>query len=46
METKDEIFDKLLNYLDVAIYAGFFTEDEIEEINRLEREYYIQEEAK
>jgi hypothetical protein len=46
METKDEIFDKLLNYLDAAIYAGFFTEDEVEEIHRLEREYYIQEDAK
>lgn len=46
METKDEIFTKLLNYLDAAIYAGFFTEDEIEEINKLEREYYIQEDTK
>ena len=43
MKTKDEIFVKLLNYFDVAIYAGFFTEDEVEEISRLEREYHIQE---
>lgn len=44
MPTKDEIFDRLLTYLDQAIYLGFFTEDEVEEINKLEREYYIQRE--
>ena len=42
MYTKDEIFDKILNYLDSAIMSGFFTEEEIKEINQLEKAYYIQ----
>ena len=42
--TKNEIFCKILQYLDFAIMVGFFTEEEEKEINQLEKEYYNAEE--
>ena len=38
--SKDQIFSLLLGYLDFAIMVGFFTEDEIKEIQEYERKYF------
>ena len=39
---QEEAFEKLIDYLFVAIDAGFFTKDETDEICRLIREYGVQ----
>lgn len=38
--TKNEIFCKILQYLDFAITVGFFTEEEEKEIQQFEKEYF------
>ena len=42
MRTKNEIFDLLMGYLDMAITMGFYTKEEIKEIENLEKEYWVQ----
>lgn len=42
MRTKNEIFDLLMSYLDVGIAMGFYTKEEVKEIENLEKEYWIQ----
>ena len=42
MPTKDEIFDKIMVYIDMGIVLGFYTDEEIKELKDLERLYYIQ----
>ena len=42
MRTKNEIFDLLMGYLDMGIAMGFYTKEEVKEIENLEREYWIQ----
>ena len=42
MRTKNEIFDLLMGYLDVGIAMGFYTKEEVKEIENLEKEYWIQ----
>ena len=42
MRTKNEIFDLLMGYLDMGISMGFYTKEEVKEIENLEREYWIQ----
>lgn len=41
MRTKNEVFDRLMQILDFVIAVGFFDDDEVKEIEELEREYYI-----
>ena len=43
--SKDEIFSLLLGYIDFAMMAGFFTEDEIKQINEYERKYFSSDET-
>ena len=42
MRTKNEIFDLIMGYLDMGIVMGFYTKEEIKEIENLEKEYWIQ----
>ena len=42
MRTKNEIFDLIMGYLDMGIAMGFYTKEEIKEIENLEKEYWIQ----
>ena len=42
MRTKNEIFDLLMDYLDMGIAMGFYTKEETKEIENLEKEYWIQ----
>ena len=42
MRTKNEIFDLLMGYLDMGIAMGFYTKEEVKEIENLEKEYWIQ----
>lgn len=42
MRTKNEIFDLIMEYLDMGIAMGFYTKEEIKEINNLEKEYWVQ----
>lgn len=42
MPTKNEVFDRLMEILDFAIFTGFFTEEEVKEIEELERSYWAQ----
>ena len=42
MRTKNEIFDLIMGYLDMAITMGFYTKEEIKEIENLEKEYWVQ----
>ena len=42
MRTKNEIFDLIMGYLDMGIAMGFYTKEEIKEIESLEKEYWIQ----
>ena len=44
MRTKNEIFDLIMGYLDMAITMGFYTKEEIKEIENLEKEYWVQSE--
>ena len=44
MRTKNEIFDLLMSYLDMGIAMGFYTKEEIKEIENLEKEYWVQSE--
>lgn len=38
--TKNEIFDKLMTYLDFGIAVGFYTDEEADAIETLERMYF------
>ena len=42
MRTKNEIFDLIMGYLDMGIAMGFYTKEEVKEIENLEKEYQIQ----
>ena len=37
-----EIIEQLSGYLDMAAGAGFFSDEELEDISKLENELYIQ----
>lgn len=42
MLTKDEITEKLFAIIDSVAITGFFSAEEIDYIDELERQYYIQ----
>ena len=42
MPTKDEIFEKVMDYIDMGIAMGFYTDEEVKELENLEKLYYIQ----
>ena len=44
MPTKSEIFDKVMGFIDMGIAMGFYTDEEVKELQNLERLYYIQSE--
>lgn len=41
MMTRNEIHDALMQYLEEAIFMGFFSEEEVKDIQRLDTEYYL-----
>lgn len=42
MMTKDEVFDRVMEILDSVIFTGYFTNEEVKEIEELERSYWAQ----
>lgn len=42
MRTIEEIFEELMYYIGIGIDCGFFDDEEIGKIDKLENEFYLQ----